>query len=189
MQIKMPHAEQRMRTAAMTRSADTPRTRDECGPAMVVGPNAWYANMLMNTAFGSASEMTAIQEYRYYSIMTDDPELMAHYRRIMQDEVSHLHLTMELIRMLGENPHYHNSRGVHWTASYMYFGRSDCDRLSYAVDAEREAAAEYRRMAGLIADPNISRILLCFARDEDSHGAANAAWARRTCGYNGGEPA
>lgn len=184
MQFKMPTTEPRARSAAApTRSGEQMRTKSECGPARVVAPNSYYADLLMNAAFGRDSEMTAIHEYMYAAIMSDRPDVAAAFMEIMHDEEGHMKLEMELIRMLGREPKYRDAHGNWWSADYVYYGRSDCDRLSHARDGEIAAAAEYRRMAGMIADTNIQSILMCIAEDEDSHAMMFTDLMRKYCGY------
>lgn len=151
--------------------------------ARVVGPNLWYARLLQDAAFGAESEMTAINEYNYFAVMTDMKELRELYQAFARDEMRHLELFMEDIRLLCGDPRVMDGKGVWWCGNNVYYGYRDCDRLAKTYEDELAAAANYRRLAGIVGDPNLAALLERIAKDEDQHARLAAEWMKPTCGY------
>lgn len=155
-------------------------------PVRVNAPNYHYAGLVADAAFGRESELTAINEYIYYAVMTDNPDLKTMYLAFARDEMNHLHILMQLIRALGRDPRAWDGNFAYWCGSYPYHGATDCDRLSKVHEDELAAAASYRRLSGAFGDPNLKAILERIAKDEDQHARLSGEWMKRTCGYSPG---
>jgi len=155
-------------------------------PVRVNAPNYYYAGIVADAAFGRESELTAINEYIYYAVMTDNPDLKTMYLAFARDEMNHLHILMQLIRALGRDPRAWDGNFAYWCGSYPYHGATDCDRLSKVHEDELAAAASYRRLSGAFGDPNLKAILERIAKDEDQHARLSGEWMKRTCGYSSG---
>lgn len=149
----------------------------------VAGPNLWYARLLHDVAFGAESELTAIHEYSYWAVMTDIEQLRGLFESFARDEMRHMEMFMKAIRKLCGDPRYVDGRGVPWCSTNVYYGYRDCDRLAKAYEDELAAAADYRRLAGVIGDPHLQALLERIAKDEDQHARLSAEWMRQTCGY------
>ena len=155
-------------------------------PVRVNAPNYYYAGLVADAAFGRESELTAINEYIYYAVMTDNPDLKTMYLSFARDEMNHLHILMQLIRALGRDPRAWDGNFAYWCGSYPYHGATDCDRLSKVHEDELAAAASYRRLSSAFGDPNLKAILERIAKDEDQHARLSGEWMKRTCGYSSG---
>lgn len=152
-------------------------------PVRVVGPNLWYARLLQDVAYGQEGEMTAINEYNYWAVMTDIGEQRQLWMAFARDEMRHLELFMEAIRMLGGDPRVADGKGVPWCGAYVHYGCRECDRNAKAYEDEVAAAANYRHLACVMGDPYVAALLQRIAKDEDQHARLAAEWMKRTCGY------
>ena len=69
--------------------------------------NPCYARLLAEDYAGVQSELTAIAQYLYQSVLTQtEPALAKTLARIAQDEMHHLQILAKLIHALGGDPHY-----------------------------------------------------------------------------------
>ncbi len=137
----------------------------------VVGPNAFYAQLLLEDYAGMVSEQTAVHQYLYHHYyFTGEISVMLECIAIV--EMKHLELLAETLLLLGVAPEYRtlsNNYPTYWNASYVYYGTDICDRLAADIAAEQEAICNYRRHRELIADPYIKELLERIIMDEEHH--------------------
>lgn len=152
-------------------------------PVRVAAANPYYAGLLADAAFARESEMTAITEYTYYAVMTDNAELKQIFLAFARDEMIHLYTLMQLIRMLGRDPRAWDANYTYWCGDAPYYGMTDCDRLAKVHSDEIGAAANYRSLAATFGDPCLKAIMERIAKDEDQHARISGEWMQRCCGY------
>ena len=141
----------------------------------VQGPNFYYASLLLDDYAGTGSEMTAVNQYFYHYLTFDRKEIeeLAELEEcIAIIEMYHLELIGKTISLLGVSPEYFvidKGTRVYWNASYVYYGKDLCDRLSADIRAEQQAILKYREHQALIRDPNIQGLLERIIKDEEHH--------------------
>ncbi|MDT8899997.1 ferritin-like domain-containing protein [Anaeroselena agilis] len=141
---------------------------------MVVQPNLYYAQLLLEDYAGSLSEMTAINQYSYHYLMfVGEYEEIAHLEAcIAIIEMYHLELLGETIKLLGVEPKYRTITGncqTFWDASHVFYGTGLYDRLAADIAAEKLAIKQYRTHQGLISDKYINILLERIIKDEEHH--------------------
>lgn len=154
----------------------------------VVGPNLFYAQLLLEDYAGVVSEMTAITQYLHHHITLEEvsEEVSELEECISIVEMHHLEMLAETIRMLGANPQYKiikDNQGIYWNGSYVYYGQGICDRLSADIEAERAAIEQYQRHYEQIADPHIRHLLKRIIEDEEYHMRLFSQALQKHCHY------
>lgn len=140
----------------------------------VQGPNLYFAEILMDDYAGMVSEFTAISQYLYhYFFFKDiDKELGELLENVSINEMLHMEILAEIIKLLGGNPVIRGSYstyGNYWNGSFVYYGTNLCERLKADIDAEHKAIEEYQKHIYFITDPNIQLILQRIILDEKVH--------------------
>lgn len=140
----------------------------------VIGPNPYYACLLMDDYAGVVSEFTAISQYLYhYFLLKDiDENLGELLENVAITEMLHMEILADTIKKLGQNPQIRGSFSTcnnFWNGSFAYYGRDLCSRLKADIDAEYKAVSEYRKHIRLIKDPYIQAILERIILDEKVH--------------------
>lgn len=157
----------------------TPRTL-RCGypapypPVRVMAPNRLYAELLLEDYAGAVSEITAINQYLYHHFVLQElnKEVADLLKCVSFVEMYHMELLAETIKLLGVDPRYRvfkDSREIYWSATYVYYGLSLCDRLAADMAGEWAAIAAYRDHQSKIADPYIKALLERIIMDENHH--------------------
>lgn len=152
----------------------------------VVGPNHYYATILLEDYAGIVSEMTAINQYFYHYLTFDKKyeELAELEECIAIIEMYHLELLGKTIQLLGVAPEFRtltNNHTVYWNASYVYYGQDVCDRLAADIAAEKMAIQNYRLHQQLIGDPYIKELLERIIMDEQHHLQLFTKYAQKYC--------
>lgn len=140
----------------------------------VLGPNLYYAEILMDDYAGMVSEFTAISQYLYHYFVFKnlDEDLAKLLENVSITEMLHMEILAETIILLGGNPIIRGSYstyGNYWNGSFVYYGSNLCERLKADIDAEYKAIEEYQKHIRFIADPNIQLILQRIILDERVH--------------------
>lgn len=139
----------------------------------VLGPNSYYANLLLEDYTGIVSEMTAINQYLYHHFTFHHLKDLAELEEcIAIIEMKHMELLAETILLLGADPRFRtltNNTSVYWSASYVYYGMDICDKLAADISSELQAIEQYRLHQKLIGDPNINQLLERIIMDEVLH--------------------
>ncbi|WP_066636424.1 ferritin-like domain-containing protein [Desulfolucanica intricata] len=153
----------------------------------VVGPNYYYAMLLLEDYAGVVSEMTAINQYFYHYLTFDYEkyeELAELEECISIVEMYHLELLGKTIQLLGVAPEFRtltNNNRVFWNASYVYYGQNICDRLAADIAAEKMAIQNYRLHQQLIGDRYIKELLERIIMDEQHHLQLFNKYAQKYC--------
>lgn len=137
-------------------------------------PNRYYAELLLEDYAGQVSEMTAINQYFHHHVVFEEKlaDLAELEECISIIEMFHLEMLAETILLLGVDPQIRtltNNKQTYWSAEYVYYGNSICDRLAADIAAEKSAIVQYRRHQQLIKDPFIDAILERIILDEEHH--------------------
>ena len=139
----------------------------------VIGPNPYYASLLLEDYTGTVSEMTAINQYLYHYFTLHRLEDLAEMIECISIvEMKHMELLAETILLLGGDPQFRtltNNIPCYWSATYVYYGIDVCDKLAADITAELQAIEQYRLHQGLIPDPNIQQLLERIIMDEEQH--------------------
>ncbi len=140
----------------------------------VTAPNPQYIELLRDAYAGVDSELTAITQYTYQSMMTKENEkdIKEMLTKISINEMLHLEIFAELIKLLGGNPIYRGSYSTHnnyWNGSFVYYGNSLCDRLKTDLGSEHDAIRTYNEYINRIHDPYIQNVLRRIIMDEQFH--------------------
>ena len=141
-------------------------------PIKVLECNPRYARILSESYAGTTSELSAITTYLYQHHDSVDlmPEFSSLLKEIAIEEMQHFDILAELIKLLGGDPRYHNSRGNHWTPrNIRYLTGNPYSQLLADIQAERSAITQYRQQISHICDPYVQRILECIIQDEERH--------------------
>lgn len=117
---------------------------------------------------GRFSEMTAVCGYVYQSAVARDECLVRVLRGIAAVEMHHLDLLAGAIVSLGGDPVF-AGRHNFFSGRYADAEREVCAFLQNDIYAEKNAAAEYRRVAELTRDGGLKELLYRIALDEDLH--------------------
>ena len=141
----------------------------------VAKPNAYYAQLLLEDYTGQVSETTAITQYLYHHFVLEQEfkEIADLLSCIALVEMHHQEMLANTIVKLGVDPRFRtigqNNVEIYWSASYITYGDSLCDRISADIASEWAAIANYRRHQSIIDDPNIKAMLERIIMDELHH--------------------
>ncbi|MDD2212864.1 MAG: manganese catalase family protein [Clostridia bacterium] len=153
----------------------------------VLGPNLYYAELLMDDYAGVTSEFTAINQYLYHYFFFEDidEELGELLENVAINEMLHMEILAETIKKLGGNPVIRGSystNGNYWHGGFIYYGTQLCERLKANIEAEYKAIENYQKHICLIADPNVQAILQRIILDEKVHIKLFNQALRKFCG-------
>ena len=92
----------------MENNLDLYRAKLPYPPIVVVKPNKHYAEIIQTSFAGAVSEFSAISQYIYHHLRTEDqyPEISKALESIAIVEMYHLEILGKLIIKLGGNPGY-----------------------------------------------------------------------------------
>lgn len=140
----------------------------------VLGPNKYYAELLMDDYAGVSSEFTSVNQYLYHNFDLDEThgELSEMWINISITEMLHMEILAKTIRLLGGNPVYRGSTsscGAYWNGGFVCYGNSICNRLKLDLHLEHVAINNYYKDISLIEDPYIKAILNRIILDEKLH--------------------
>lgn len=137
--------------------------------------NPRYASAMLDNLGGQFSEMTAVGQYFYSSLLSAEcPEIAETFHQVNLVEMHHLKIFGQLAMQLGADPRLwtrslRTGRYMYWDAGYLHYSASVKELLSAAITSEREACSKYLKQASWIQDPNICDNLKRIAADEQMH--------------------
>ena len=131
--------------------------------------NRFYASLLMDDYAGAVSEYTAISQYVYAHIISDETDLYDDFLGIAMVEMTHLDLLGDIIKQLGGNPVFRSSQGNLWNSSLVPYSNSIRNRLRLAIRSEEKSIDQYKAHITRINDPNIKALLQRIILDEEIH--------------------
>ena len=144
-------------------------------PIQVRRENPAYANLLGMDYCGPVSELSAITQY------INNENRISHEKCAMAKtllgigiaEMMHLQKLGELIQLLGGEVSFSvrqpDGRQLLWTPDYLSLSRDARRMLCAAIEAERDAIAQYEAHMRKIKDECVNAVLRRIVRDEDYH--------------------
>ena len=144
-------------------------------PIQVDGKNQVYADLLSVDYCGAVSELSAITQYinnENRLCLTACP-LARTLLGIALAEMMHLQKLGELIQLLGGEVSFSarqpDGRQLLWTPDYLSLSRDTRRMLCAAIEAERDAIAQYEAHMRKIKDECVNAVLRRIVRDEEYH--------------------
>lgn len=132
--------------------------------------NKEYARLLLDDYASRGSELTAITQYVYASILATKNSTVADtFLGIGIVEMSHLDMLGDTILALGVKPKYINKRGAYWNSSVVPYGDSTKNRIKLAIEGEKAAIKQYKKHKKEIKNESIQTLLSQIIADEELH--------------------
>jgi Mn-containing catalase len=157
------------------------------GEVKVDEPNARFAQLLLEQFGGATGELTAGLQYWVQSFHVDEPSIRDMLQDIAIEEFSHLEMVGRLIEahtrrsqeeqnynstlfaVRGVGPHFLDSMGSAWTASYINEGGDVVRDLRADIAAEAGARQTYEALIKLAPDDGSRKALTTLLTREISH--------------------
>lgn len=136
--------------------------------------NLQYANLIQINYAGMVSEFSAITQYTYHEIklFEDYADVTPTLMGIAEVEMHHMQILGELIVVLGGDPGYwinKKNKKLNWSPNFVQYGTTLKEMLTYDIESEKAAIAQYRKTANQIQDENIIAIINRLILDEEHH--------------------
>ncbi|MBC2581648.1 ferritin-like domain-containing protein [Clostridium sp. DJ247] len=131
--------------------------------------NLYFANILMDDYCSVISEYTAISQYIYAHIISDETELSDDFLGISMVEMQHLQLLGDVIKQLGGNPVFRSGNGLVWNSNLVPYSNSTRNRLRLAIKSEQRSIDQYNAHISKINDADIQILLKRIILDEELH--------------------
>jgi Mn-containing catalase len=149
--------------------------------------NPRFAQLLLEQFGGATGELSAALQYWVQSFHTEHPGIKDMLQDIAVEEFSHLEMVGRLIEahtknvdqteafkstlfaVRGQGPHFLDSQGAAWTASYLNEGGDVVRDLRANIAAEAGARQTYESLIKLAPDQNTKEILVSLLTREISH--------------------
>ncbi len=150
-------------------------------------PNPRFAQLLLEQFGGATGELSAALQYWVQSFHTEDAGIKDMLQDIATEEFSHLEMIGKLIEMhtdnvdqtdafkstlfavRGKGPHFLDSQGSAWTATYLNEGGSMVRDLRANIAAEAGARTTYESLILLAPDQGTKQTLVHLLTREISH--------------------
>lgn len=162
-------------------TADLPYPEVRCGCT-----NKRYADLLMQDYAGMASELTAVLQYTYDSMLLKEsaPDVSELLEDISFTEMHHMRMLGDLVSDLGGDPRYNggsceNCKPFH-TCGITY-NKTTALILMENIAGERKAIANYTRRIEVIQDEYVCAVLHRIIMDEETHIAALCQMMEKYC--------
>lgn len=150
-------------------------------------PDPRFAQLLLEQFGGATGELSAALQYWVQSFHTEDAGIRDMLQDIATEEFSHLEMIGKLIEMhtdnvdqtdafkstlfavRGKGPHFLDSQGSAWTATYLNEGGSMVRDLRANIAAEAGARTTYESLIQLAPDQGTKQTLVHLLTREISH--------------------
>lgn len=141
-------------------------------PAKAAGYNIFYASLLTNDFAGPVSELSAVTDYTFQSLVSPDQQAAALVAGIAKIEMHHLQLIGQLIVSLGGYPRYAVQSGCgtsFWNGQLIGYAPNPRDFLHENIANEKAAILNYTHRIGQIEDEGVRAVLRRIILDEEHH--------------------
>ena len=156
-------------------------------PVKVDKPDPRFGQFLLEQFGGATGELTAALQYWVQSFHVDNPGIRDMLQDIAVEEFGHLEMVGQLIEqhtravkpgpgvdsalfsVRGKGPHFLDSQGVAWTASYINEGGDVVRDLRADIAAEAGARQTYEALVNLAPDEGSKKALIHLLTREISH--------------------
>ncbi len=140
----------------------------------ILRKNIKYAKLLLDNYCGAESELTAITQYIYHYLLTEDKseKISTALRGIAIVEMQHLDMLGGCIRQLGLEPkyrHFSGNRAINWHAGYVYYGTHLHEMINRDIAGEVRSIEGYKKSIELIDNDSINALLRRIIKDEELH--------------------
>lgn len=138
----------------------------------VQGRNTSDAALLSNDYAGQISEMSAVSQYSYQHLITQDARISKAVACISMVEMHHFEMVGKLIFMLGGNPRIavqNNCAVRFWTAQNIDYCADPKCYLIINIESEEKAIASYLKRIEQINDAYVHKVLERIILDEEHH--------------------
>ncbi|MGL5804419.1 MAG: manganese catalase family protein [Xenococcaceae cyanobacterium] len=150
-------------------------------------PNPQFAQFLLEQFGGATGELSAALQYWVQSFHTEHPGIKDMLQDIAVEEFSHLEMVGKLIEahtknvdqteafkstlfaVRGQGPHFLDSQGSAWTATYLNEGGDVVRDLRANIASEAGARQTYESLIKMAPDQNTKEILVSLLTREISH--------------------
>ncbi|MBD1928866.1 manganese catalase family protein [Trichocoleus sp. FACHB-90] len=150
-------------------------------------PNPRFAQLMLEQFGGATGELTAALQYWVQSFHCDNPGIKDMLQDIAIEEFGHLEMVGKLIEqhtkntdqteaykstlfaLRGMGPHFLDSQGNSWTASYINEGGDVVRDLRANIAAEAGARQTYEQLIKLSTDEGTKKTLVHLLTREISH--------------------
>lgn len=150
-------------------------------------PNPRFAQLLLEQFGGATGELTAALQYWVQSFHTEHPGIRDMLQDIAVEEFSHLEMVGRLIEVhtknadqteafnstlfavRGKGPHFLDSQGSAWTATYINEGGDVVRDLRADIAAEAGARQTYESLIKLAPDTKTKEVLVSLLTREIAH--------------------
>jgi Mn-containing catalase len=156
-------------------------------PVKVDRPDPKFGQFLLEQFGGATGELTAALQYWVQSFHVDNAGIRDMLQDIAVEEFGHLEMVGQLIELhtravkpspgvdsplfaaRGKGPHFLDSQGVAWTASYINEGGDVVRDLRADIAAEAGARQTYEALVNLAPDEGSRKALIHLLTREISH--------------------
>lgn len=137
-------------------------------------PNKEYAKILLQDYAGSVSEETAIHNYLYQHFVEGNKEFSDLAKTVALNEMTHLGLLGETIKLLGIDPKFYTVQAVSkkeipWTSLNVSYPNNLLDMIQLNIENEKKAILKYEMHKEIIQDKYIQELLSHIIQDEKEH--------------------
>ena len=155
-------------------------------PVKVCAPNAMYASAMLTNMGSCNSEMSAVAQYVYNSLITQEnfSEISKCFHQISLVEMHHLEIFGQLCLMLGADPRLWSRchrRMNYWNAGCIPYTKDLPGLLKNAIAGENAAIEQYYQQTRWIKDPYIVEMLKRIICDEERHIVIFCQLYEQTC--------
>ncbi len=141
-----------------------------------ITPNKYIAKQLLQSYAGMSSELTAITQYFYNSLLAPtvgNAALGDLFSAIMMDEMEHLRLLGVLILAYGGDPGFMayrpSGRTQWWNGSFVSYAKQPVTMLQNALRGEREAIISYQQLMAQLPNASARALIERIIADEEHH--------------------
>lgn len=127
--------------------------------------------ILKNLLFSRVSELTAVLQYTYQSVVSAEieNEISDIIEEISIVEMMHMEMLMNAIKQFGGNPKYEDSFGNTFNAGYVYYSHKLMDMLNANIAGEKKAIEEYSNAIMKVKNESLKRLFERIIEDEKLH--------------------
>ncbi len=128
-------------------------------------------NILKNLAGSRTSELTAVLQYIYQSVIADKSadEIGAIFEEIGIVEMTHLDLLMHAITDFGGTPKYEDSQGNQFNSNYINYTVKLKEMLNNNILAEQRAIEQYNEAIKRVKNESLKELFRRIIQDEELH--------------------
>lgn len=137
----------------------------------VSAENEHYARLISGAYAGSGSEMTAVTQYAFHNLYTENyPDVFTAIKYISIVEMTHLRMLGKLMIQLGLSPKYGSyETESYWNGLYSDYNTRIGDLLAVDIQGEHNAIEHYHRLIKQIRDEGITQLFRRIILDEEKH--------------------